>query len=1453
MSKQKQLAINVAGAVGLVMVTVGSVGAQITVTPDGTLEPNRTIQSTGNVATFSVTRAAGGSGGSLLGFTCAVASMVTACTPPAGTLIGPGQTIMVNVTYSVGNVGTGTVTLRASGPAGTDDGYKTVPVVLPAGAPRLSALPYLEVKQDYGRCAAACFAATYSQSTVPYVSLDAPRNVTLVYHGDRNAPKPIVLLDVAPDSGFAGWPSEFQLQVKVNGVLVTFVNGEQTLRFSVGATNDKTYRIGGQFDGSAYIHGTVYPMEFLVTAKIGAVTYTNVWKTTYLSVVETANPVARGWTVAGVQRAFVQADGSVLITEGDGSAAYFKKVTTFGTSVYETPAGDFSRLTTSGGTYTRAYPDSTKAAFGSTGYLTSITDRWGSATVITYDGSNRISQIKDPLLNAITLGYDANGLHTIADPFSRVTTITVDGSKRLTGIQDPDGVSTTFGYDGLLRLQTITDRRGKVTTLAYLVKSGVETNRLASVTAPAIPIFGGGPLTSPVTQFEPWLVKGVPYGATVGTALVQPQIDTVYGRVTEPQGASYLTKYTVNRWGSPLVSTNPLGELTTVVYSPQGQPTTILKPGFGTSRDTLVYDASGLVIRSRPAGDSATTITYGGWGQASTVATGGRPTVTNSLGANGRINSVSWGGSTREQYAYDSYGRVVTVIDGVGTTVTTNVYPGSGTHRNLSSTTSPGGRVVSNGYDTYGRRTSVTPPFGAQEVTHYSLINRVDSVRVLTSPVTRTKYTYDNLYMTAVTDPKNQVYQYAYNDLGWLVRVIDPVATAGVRDTFQYNVGGELKRKTTRRGNDIDFGYDVLHRLTTRTGSYSTSWTYTPNSLVGVATTSLGGSTVSTVSFYPNLFGGADSVKTVLAGSTYKQRYRFNSGRLDSLYFNGSQDSTHFTGRKYVYDANSGALTSIRLAANTTTLGYDVALSPTSQTFPGGANQTITNGSLQLPTKRATEVANSSTLERWIGLNLNGQVDRHFRQTAKVGWWFDYDSLGQLRTTRLRNRVPDGTPGGCPNFDFGMSGTCSPDADYNTISTSTYTYDAVGNRTDKGGTYTTGNRITAFDGCTYKTDPEGNIVKRSGISPCVTVDTLLWTKEGQLDSIKVGATGVKFLYDALGRLTTKRVNGAVQSHFLWDGDNLLAELNSAGTAAVAEYSYYPGLDRPHAVIRQPSGTRFYARLDGLGNVIGLTNESNVIRRDYIFDDWGKLTGGNDTDGFAGSDRSRFKGAMWVGGEAELYFMRNRWYEAGTGRFLSEDPIGLEGGLNNVTFAGNNPVNNADPDGLKCKPGQNYFRWWYENAKGERIGPINEYCWDSGPMSHGPADGPPGELMRQGGGARPGARPVVPVAEVGREPTYSQCIASDPLVDLTDVAMLLPLANLKLPGELRVGASIFTSLDRRLSGWPGANVNAGATVVRGKFERIKSLGRYGTAAAAIGGFSAGYGIAARARCLVETSR
>jgi murein DD-endopeptidase MepM/ murein hydrolase activator NlpD len=59
------------------------------------------------------------------------------------------------------------------------------------------------------------------------------------------------------------------------------------------------------------------------------------------------------------------------------------------------------------------------------------------------------------------------------------------------------------------------------------------------------------------------------------------------------------------------------------------------------------------------------------------------------------------------------------------------------------------------------------------------------------------------------------------------------------------------------------------------------------------------------------------------------------------------------------------------------------------------------------------------------------------------------------------------------------------------------------------------------------------------------------------------------------------------------------------------------------------------------------------------------------------------------------YMRNRWYEPQSGRFLSEDPIGLNGGINLYAFAGDNPVSRGDPSGTKYReqrlddPGPDY--------------------------------------------------------------------------------------------------------------------------------------------------------------------
>ena len=49
---------------------------------------------------------------------------------------------------------------------------------------------------------------------------------------------------------------------------------------------------------------------------------------------------------------------------------------------------------------------------------------------------------------------------------------------------------------------------------------------------------------------------------------------------------------------------------------------------------------------------------------------------------------------------------------------------------------------------------------------------------------------------------------------------------------------------------------------------------------------------------------------------------------------------------------------------------------------------------------------------------------------------------------------------------------------------------------------------------------------------------------------------------------------------------------------------------------------------------------------------------------------------------ELYYYRARWYDPQARRFISEDPIGLNGGINLYAYVGNNPVNRIDPWGLR---------------------------------------------------------------------------------------------------------------------------------------------------------------------------
>jgi RHS repeat-associated protein len=47
----------------------------------------------------------------------------------------------------------------------------------------------------------------------------------------------------------------------------------------------------------------------------------------------------------------------------------------------------------------------------------------------------------------------------------------------------------------------------------------------------------------------------------------------------------------------------------------------------------------------------------------------------------------------------------------------------------------------------------------------------------------------------------------------------------------------------------------------------------------------------------------------------------------------------------------------------------------------------------------------------------------------------------------------------------------------------------------------------------------------------------------------------------------------------------------------------------------------------------------------------------------------------------LYYMKNRYYDASTGRFIQKDPLGTTASLNLYGYVGDNPLNRIDPLGL----------------------------------------------------------------------------------------------------------------------------------------------------------------------------
>jgi RHS repeat-associated protein len=261
---------------------------------------------------------------------------------------------------------------------------------------------------------------------------------------------------------------------------------------------------------------------------------------------------------------------------------------------------------------------------------------------------------------------------------------------------------------------------------------------------------------------------------------------------------------------------------------------------------------------------------------------------------------------------------------------------------------------------------------------------------------------------------------------------------------------------------------------------------------------------------------------------------------------------------------------------------------------------------------------------------------------------------------------------------------------------------------------------------------------------------LTWNDQYQLTSIATnGVTAEQNGFDVLGRRIWNW-DGTTTNWFVYDGTHALAEVDGTGALRRA-YTHGPGVDNWLAMTVYTGATvkTYFYITDHLGTVHAVTDLSGNIVESYQFDAWGRVLGVFDGSGRPLTQSAIGNKILWQGREYSwatgLYFFRARWYDPITGRWLSNDPIGISGGLNQYVFCGDNPVNKRDPMGLcgNSGPSSPYSPWTnYGNpvsGPNGPVGPSDPFPIYPGPPSPPvPINGPIGALTHyMTGGGVPG--------------------------------------------------------------------------------------------------------------------
>jgi RHS repeat-associated protein len=527
---------------------------------------------------------------------------------------------------------------------------------------------------------------------------------------------------------------------------------------------------------------------------------------------------------------------------------------------------------------------------------------------------------------------------------------------------------------------------------------------------------------------------------------------------------------------------------------------------------------------------------------------------------------------------------------------------------------------------------SITDPVGRRTVGTFDADERVTAVDVFDgSAVARTSYTYaPGGDLLTITDAADNVWTWTYDSLGRVVATGDP--DHGAR-SYEFDAEGRLVAETDALARRTTSSYDALGRRTARTtlagtpGAETTSWVY----------------------------------------DEARQSYA-NVGRL-------TRTIDPWGEQRIDYDAFGRERRRTRTIgddAYTFTTTYDAGGRPTERSYPDGdaiaigydasGNPATMSGVVDATTYDATGRPRSRTL-------ANGTTTT-WTWSASRGW------LDAIRTTGPSGVVAE--LGYTRNEDGTIAHVASPLDAW----TWTFSYDGAGRLTDATGGFGEVEESFVYDAI-------------GRLSYSSLAGDYVYPGAGQSRPHAALSVGVaQFAYDSAGQMTSWR-----GVPITWTGDGRIASVGTEHYAYDADgarliriegnervISFGDDVDLENGVFtkylrlgddivgKRVGGTTTWFHGDSWSTTLAITDANGAVVHRRAYRPFGETV---HEEGIA-------EQRGWIGEDQDssgLIDLHARHYDPALGRFLSADPANpLVGGLDRYAYAGNDPVNAADPTG-----------------------------------------------------------------------------------------------------------------------------------------------------------------------------